>query len=707
MASVRTWGLLIIYDLTLWVVFWTWLVLSKFSSSGGLGGLWVLGGLRWICLYSLTLLHTDGKPQPALWRWVTVLCLLPPVFESGRKCVISGSTSDPHGPIPEPSIALLSLFSSSVACLAWEAVFPEGETRKESKSRVMLMRVVKYCRPDAFHLTAAFSFLIFGVISDTFIPYCQGKVIDMLRDQHQHHDSFSYAIGGLALVSLGSSLFSGLRGGMFMVSLCRLNLRMKHILFHNLLLQDIPFFEENKPGGLSSRLASDVDKMGRSVALNANVLVRSMVKTGLMLVLMLGLSWELTLLTCVEMPLLALLQNTYNTYGQDLKSQIQDCQAQTKELASQAIRAVRTVRSFRAEEKELQRYIKALDQIFMVQKRKGIFSAVHLLARRLVTLGIKVAMLWQGRRLMSSGQLSIGSLITFVLYQKPMATNMKEILFGFGDMVNTLGVTAKVLQFLDRKPKQKEAGELAPAKLEGRLDFHNVTLFYPSRPDKPVLKSVTLELRPGKMTALVGPSGGGKTSCVSLLERFYEPQEGQVLLDGQPLHCYQHQYLHRKMTLVSQDPVLFSGSVRHNIEYGLHGCTPEKVIEAAKKANAHDFICDLKNGYDTDVGECGGKLSSGQKQCIAIARALVRDPQVLILDEATSNLDVNMQHAIQRVLVGSQGQTVLVVAHRLQTVEKADHIIFVEDGHVAEQGTHQQLMDKKGRYHRLKEELFT
>lgn len=657
-------------------------------------------------LYSLMLIHTDGKPQPALSRWVTVTCLLPPVFESGRKYSLSGSTSVHLGPIPEPSMVFLSLASSTVACLIWEKVFPDGQTNERSKKRVLLMRVVRYCRPDILHLTAAFSFLIFGVVSDTFIPYCQGKVIDMLREQHQKHDSFSYAIGGLALVSLGSSLFSGLRGGMFMCSLCRLNLRMKHMLFHNLLQQDIPFFEVNKPGSLSSRLASDVDKMGRSVALNANVLVRSVVKTVLMLVLMLGLSWELTLLTCLEMPLLAWLQNKYNTYGQDLKSQIQDCQAQTKEVASQVIEAVRTVRSFRAEEKELQRYNEALDQMFKLQKRKGIFSAVHLLARRLVTLGIKVAMLFQGRRLMSSGQLSIGSMITFVLYQKIMVTNMRELLFGFGEMVNTLGVTAKVLQFLDRKPNQKEAGELAPAKLQGRLAFHNVTLSYPSRPDKPALKSVTMELRPGKMTALVGPSGGGKSSCVSLLERFYEPQEGQVLLDGEPLHHYQHHYLHQKIALVSQDPVLFSGSVRHNIEYGLQGCSLEKVVEAAKKANAHDFICELENGYDTDAGETGGKLSSGQKQCIAIARALVRDPQVLILDEATSSLDVNMQHAMQGVLAGSKGQTVLVVAHRLQTVEKADHIIFIEDGAIVEQGTHQELMARQGRYHRLRERLF-
>uniref|UniRef100_A0A4W5Q195 Transporter associated with antigen processing, subunit type t, teleost specific n=1 Tax=Hucho hucho TaxID=62062 RepID=A0A4W5Q195_9TELE len=682
------------------------LCLRTFSSSGGLVGLWAFGALRWALHHSITLVLSDGKPQPVLRRWVAVLCLLPPVFESGRMVMVTASTADDLGLVPGPSMVVLALVSSTVACLAWELGFPDDggnqgkEKKKKQEARAQLMRVVRYCKPDALYLAAAFLFLSLAVICETFIPYYQGKVIDTLSGQYQHN-SLIYTIGGMGLVSLGSALCSGLRGGLFMCSLSRLNKRMRHMLFHNLIQQDIPFFEENKPGSLVSRLGYDVDKMGRSVALNSNVLVRSLVKTAGMLVLMLGLSWQLTLLTMVEMPLLTLLQTKYNTYNQ-----LQDCQAQIKELASQAIGAVRTVRSFRAEEKELDRYNQALERMYKVKEHKGIISAVHLLLRRMVTVGLKVAMLFLCRKLISAGQLSVGSVLAFVLFQKDMVTNMKQLVYVLGDMLCTVGAATKVFTFLDRKPDQKEAGELAPAKLQGKLAFHHVSFYYPSRPDTPALKAVSLELHPGKMTALVGPSGGGKSSCVSLLVRLYEPKEGQVLLDGQPLHCYQHQYLHQKMALVSQEPVLFSGSIRHNIEYGLVGCTLEQVKEAAKSANVHNFICTLEQGYDTDVGECGGQLSSGQKQCIAIARALVREPQVLILDEATSGMDINTQHAVQGVLAGSVGQTVLVVAHRLQTVEKADHIIFMEGGEVVEQGTHQELMASKGRYCRLKEELF-
>nr|XP_046223856.1 antigen peptide transporter 2 [Oncorhynchus gorbuscha] len=711
MAHLKTYGLVLLYDLVLWGALWTGLVLLEFSSSGGLVGLWAFGALRWALHHSITLVLSERKPQPVLRRWVAVLCLLPPVFESGRMVMVPASTADDLGLVPGPSMVVLALVSSTVACLAWELGFPDDvgnqgkEKKKKQEARAQLMRVVRYCKPDALYLAAAFLFLSLAVICETFIPYYQGKVIDTLSGQYQHN-SFMYAIGGMGLVSLGSALCSGLRGGLFMCSLSRLNKRMRHMLFHNLVQQDIPFFEENKPGSLVSRLGYDVDKMGRSVALNSNVLVRSLVKTAGMLFLMLGLSWQLTLLTIVEMPLLTLLQTKYNTYNQEFIKQLQDCQAQIKELASQAIGAVRTVRSFRAEEKELDRYNQALERMYKVQEHKGIISAIHLLLRRVVTVGLKVAMLFLCRRLISAGQLSIGSVLAFVLFQKDMVTNMKQLVYVFGDMLCTVGAAAKVFTFLDRKPDQKEAGELAPAKLQGKLAFHHVSFYYPSRQNTPALKAVSLELHPGKMTALVGPSGGGKSSCVSLLARLYEPKDGQVLLDGQPLHCYQHQYLHQKMALVSQEPVLFSGSIRHNIEYGLVGCTLEKVKGAAKSANIHDFICTLEQGYNTDVGECGGQLSSGQKQCIAIARALVREPQVLILDEATSGMDINTQHAVQGVLAGSVGLTVLVVAHRLQTVEKADHIIFMEGGEVVEQGTHQELMASKGRYRRLKEKLF-
>ncbi|KAJ0060303.1 hypothetical protein NL108_010118, partial [Boleophthalmus pectinirostris] len=483
---------------------------------------------------------------------------------------------------------------------------------------------------------------------DTFIPLYQGEVIDMLQVSMVEND-LGYAIAKLAVVSFGSAMFSGARGGLFMFSLARLNRRLKHLLFHRLLQQEIQFFEENNPGKLSSRLHSDVDRMGRTVALNANALVRSTVKTCLMLAVMVRLSWELTVLTVLEMPLLGLVQDKYTTLSTELKEQIQSHQAQISELVLQTVSGIETVRSYNAENVEIKRYNAALEQLRIVKRQYGIYSSAFTFIRRMVSFVIRILFFVLARRLILSDQLSIGNLVTFLLYQKPMSYNLREIMYGYGDTKSTVGVISTVFSYLDRKPKCQTAGDLAPEKLEGRIVFENVSFTYPSASSEKTaptaLKSVSMELRPGQMTALVGPSGSGKTTCVSLLKRLYEPQQGQILLDGQPLHKYELKYLHNKMAVVSQNPVLFCGSLKYNIEYGLKESNIEKVQETARKINAESFFSDLDDGYDTDVGESGGKLSEGLKQSVAILRALVRDPRVIILDEATSKLDIRAQHA--------------------------------------------------------------
>ncbi|XP_043110226.1 antigen peptide transporter 2 isoform X2 [Puntigrus tetrazona] len=590
-------------DLVIWACVWATLLWMRGEGSLDLRCLWTLRVISCVVLYSLSTILTDASFQPLLKRWIVLLSFLPPVFDS-MQTMLHGTVRG-FSPVPDPGMVFLSSATSTIIYIMWEMAFPHGASskgarnqKKEEEAKALLMRVIRYSRPDYLHLGAAFFFLSLAALFETFIPHCIGKIIDILSGKYQH-THFLWAIGLMALCSLGSSMFSGMRGGMFMCSLSRLNKRIRYMLFENLMKQEISFFEENKPGSLTSRLISDTDKMGRSVAMNVNVLLRSLVKTCGMLFFMLRLSWQLTLLTCIEMPLLAFIQNSYNNIYQKTAKELQDCDAETAELASSVIGSMRTVRSFKAEHQELQRYEHTLNRKLQVLRRKGIYSAIHLLIRRFVTVSLKVAMLFQGRNLISSGQLSSGSLLAFVFYQKDMVTNMKHLVYIYGDMLNTVGSAVKVFQLLDRKPQMREEGDLAPEKLEGRLTFEKVTFSYHSRPNEKALKSVTLTLSPGKLTALVGPSGGGKTSCVCLLQRFYEPKEGEVLLDGEPLHHYQHQYLHEKVAMVSQDPVLFSGSVRYNIEYGLKDCTLERVEEAARKANAHNFICNLEQGYDT------------------------------------------------------------------------------------------------------------
>uniref|UniRef100_A0A8C5AP71 Antigen peptide transporter 2-like n=1 Tax=Gadus morhua TaxID=8049 RepID=A0A8C5AP71_GADMO len=699
--ALPTYGFVLLLDIMFWLILFAELVLLQFPSCGGLPGLWTFAVLKIILINTWTV-YIDDKPTPVVKRFVTLVCLLLPVFESVRTLV--GFSTFNGRPVPTLGMIALAQISSIIACAFWEMDLTHGQKKKGGQnlgSTAVLKRVLKYFMPDRLYLMFAFFFLILGVACDAYIPLYQGRVIDMLRGQlYQTH--FLKNLGWLALFSLGSPLFAALRGGTFMWILSRLNQRVKGLLYSNLLQQEIQFFEDNKPGSLASRLHSDVDKMGKTVALNCNLLVRSTIKGVLMLQLMVRLSWQLTLLTVVEMGLLSLIQSQYSVYSKEMKEELQDCQAENNRLATQTLGNIRVVRSCGAEPYEAGVYGRALDQMRDLKTRMGLYSATFLVlrrVRRLLNVGIKVLILVQGRSLISSGQITVGDLLAFFLYQGPLSASIREFLYATGEFESTAGVIAKVLGYLDRTPNAKPAGRLAPEALAGGIRFQNVTFAYPSTPDKPVLKSLSLEVRPGKMTALVGPSGGGKTSCVSLLKRLYEPQDGQILLDGQPLHSYQHKYLHQKVTLVPQNPILFSGSLGSNIGYGLENCTLGMLKEAARRASADGFIESLEQKYDTDMGECGVKLGAGQRQCVAIARALVRTPRVIILDEATSSLDADVQHAVARQLRG-QGVTLLVVAHQLRTVEEADHIVFMEGGAIVEQGTHPELMASRGRYHR-------
>ncbi|XP_062894960.1 ABC-type oligopeptide transporter ABCB9-like, partial [Mobula hypostoma] len=285
---------------------------------------------------------------------------------------------------------------------------------------------------------------------------------------------------------------------------------------------------------------------------------------------------------------------------------------------------------------------------------------------------------------------------------KLCCVSLQALLHVYPHVKKAVGASEKVFEYMDRRSVMPPVGTLRPTKLKAHIEFKNVTFAYPRQPDLPVLKNVSFEVRSGEVTALVGASAAGKTTCVSLLQRFYQPQSGQILLDGIPIEEYEHKHYHRKVALVSQEPVLFARSVEENIAYGLEDVSAERVANAARDACAHQFVTALRDGYSTDAGEKGGQLSGGQKQRVAIARALIRDPQVLILDDATSCLDNETEHLVhQSVYSRAEGRAVLVIAHRPSTIERADRIVVLEGGKVVEEGTPQQLQEKGSSYHRL------
>nr|AHF27214.1 transporter-associated with antigen processing 2 [Oplegnathus fasciatus] len=678
------------------------------SVFGHLARLWVSAALRCLALTAVTLFSL-GDFKPLLIRFITAHSLLPAVFETGSKALYHEETQ--CGLLADIRCWLMCAGASLAAALFWEITIPDADDaaagkEKTQKARELFVRVLLLYKPYYHLLLGGLVFLSLAVICEMFIPFYTGRVIDILGSQYQPNEFIS-AVLFMGLFSLGSSVSAGCRGGLLLCAISAYTCRMKVKLFGALTKQEIGFFETIKTGEITSRLSKDTTLMGRTVCLNVNVLLRTFIKTLGMISLMMNLSWKLTFLVLMETPITGLIQNIYDTHWQRLSLAVQDSMALANEAANEVVSGIRVVRSFNTEKHEARRYDDRLMDTHTLKTRRDTVRAVYLLARRLTGLGMQVFMLYYGRLFIRSGQMTTGNLVSFILYQSDLGDNIRTLTYIFGDMLNSVGAAGKVFEYLDRKPQVSTEGQLKPDQLKGHVSFRRLNFAYPAYPNKTVLQDFSLELKSGQMTALVGPSGEGKSTCVSLLERFYEPQDGEILLDNEPLKSYDHRFLHKKIAVVNQEPVLFSGTIRDNIAYGLPDCSLDEIQEAARKANAHDFIKQLEKGYDTEVGEGGGQLSKSERQRIAIARALVRQPQVLILDEITSSLDTESENKVQQALASCPNQTLLVIAHRLKTIEKADQIVVIGDGRVQERGTHQELMDRKGNYYKLSEKLFT
>ncbi|XP_075574247.1 ABC-type oligopeptide transporter ABCB9 isoform X2 [Pelecanus crispus] len=530
--------------------------------------------------------------------------------------------------------------------------------KREEAAGPTIHKLLSYTKPDAFFLGIASFFLLMAALGETLLPYYTGLAIDGIVVQ-KSMDRFSTAVLVMSLLAIGSSFAAGIRGGVFTLIFARLNIRLRNRLFRSLVSQEMSFFDENRTGDIISRLTSDTTIVSDLVSQNINIFLRNVVKATGVIFFMFSLSWKLSLVTFMGFPIIMLVSDVYGKYYKKLSKDVQNALAKANNTAEETISAMKTVRSFANEEAEANVYWQKLQQVYKLNKREAMAYTYYV---------------W------SSG--SVGSV--------------------YSGLMQGVGAAEKVFEFIDRKPTMMNDGSLAPDHVDGKVEFRNVTFSYRTRSATQVLQNVSFTLHPGKVTALVGPSGSGKSSCVNILENFYPLQDGEVLLDGRPINMYDHKYLHSVISLVSQEPVLFARSIADNISYGLTSASFESVVQAAQKANAHTFITELQDGYHTEVGEKGAQLSGGQKQRVAIARALIRTPPILILDEATSALDAESEHAIQQAIYGDlQNHTVLVIAHRLSTVEKAHNIIVLDKGRVVQQGSHKELMEEGGLYSKL------
>ncbi len=550
--------------------------------------------------------------------------------------------------------------------------------------------------------------LLFLAISSAALlvyPHTIKKIIDEAiaqKDQSQLNFAALLAVGVFAIQSVTSAL----RYYFFTLAGEKTVKRLRDRLFGQILGQDITFFDQQKTGELIGRLSSDTAVLQNALSVNISMLVRALVQAlgGVLMLFM--TSAKLTVFILIIIPPLGFLAARFGKKVKSISKRAQDALAASSGVAEEGIGSVRTVKSFAQEAFEKDRYHSRLEASFALSKEKIKEVARFTNLVSLVGLTAVVFIVWYGGTLVIKGEMSVGTLTSFLLYVITVGFSVGMLGSLYTDFMSAFGASGRIFELLEKETENLDKGN--PQIKEGNIEFKDVHFSYPARPQFPILQGVSFSIAPHETVAVVGPSGAGKSTLVQLMMRFYEASAGDITFDHESSKSYSLKGLRRSIGLVSQEPVLVSESLFENIRYGKPESTMEEVIDAAKKAFAHDFITSFPDGYNTLVGERGVQLSGGQKQRVAIARALLKNPKILILDEATSSLDAESEHLVQKALEDQIGKrATLIIAHRLSTVKRADKILVLENGKVVQTGTHNELFKQEnGLYHKLVERQF-
>ncbi|RVE61733.1 hypothetical protein OJAV_G00176070 [Oryzias javanicus] len=539
----------------------------------------------------------------------------------------------------------------------------------------------EFVKPQLFALICAVVLAFGAAILNIQIPLMLGDLVNVVaRFLRDNTGNYVGEITAPALKLLGLYGIQGLLTSGYIILLSRVGERvaadMRKTLFASLLRQDVAFFDANKTGQLVNRLTADIQEFKSSFKLVISQGLRSATQT-------IGCFVSLYIIS----------PQTHR-----LDEQV----AKATGVADEALGNVRTVKAFAMEERELQLYAYEVDKSCEMNENLGtgiaVFQGLSNVALNCIVLGT----IFAGGTLISNSELSPGDLMSFLVASQTVQRSLASISILFGQVVRGISSGARVFEYLSLQPSIPlcGGGRIPHHSLMGRVDFMNISFSYPTRPGHEVLNKFNLTLPPCKTIAIVGESGGGKSTVAALLERFYDPSSGVIMLDGLDIRTLDLSWLRGQVIgFINQEPVLFGSSIMENIRFGKPEATDAEVIEASKQANAYGFVTSFPDGFNTLVGERGVTLSGGQKQRIAIARALIKNPSILILDEATSALDAESERVVQEALDrATRGRTVLIIAHRLSTIQRADLICVMSNGRIVEAGTHLELLSKGGIY---------
>ena len=586
--------------------------------------------------------------------------------------------------------------------------YATDEDREKSKRIGALRELAPFMAPYRWLAFFAAIALVLTASVSLVLPIAVRRVVDNFNtaDAELLDSYFMAAIGVAGLLAVGTALRYMLvtKLGESVVA------DIRKAVFDRVIGMSPAFYERIMTGEVLSRITTDTTLILSVIGSSISVALRNVLIFAGGLVLMLWTSAKLTGLVLLIVPLVIVPILVLGRRLRVISRENQDKIAESSGNASEALLAVQTVQAFTHEAQSRKSFADVTDEsLASAYKRITTRAMMTMIVIFLIFSGV-VGVLWIGANDVRSDVMSAGALIQFVIYAVMVAGSVAALSEIWSELQRAAGATERLVELLQLEDRVQDPAvtQPLPKPARGQIDFAGVSFNYPARPEIPALKDVTLSIKPGETVAFVGPSGAGKTTIIQMLQRFYDPQAGEIRIDDVALTQMERADFRSELALVPQDPVIFATTARENIRFGRPAASDAEVEAAAKAAAAYDFITALPDGFDSYVGERGVMLSGGQKQRIAIARAILRDAPILLLDEATSALDAESERLVQQAVDGlSQDRTTLIVAHRLATVKKADRIIVLDAGEVVAQGTHAELVAQGGLYAKLARLQFT
>ncbi|XP_057265576.1 antigen peptide transporter 1-like [Pezoporus wallicus] len=550
-------------------------------------------------------------------------------------------------------------------------------------------RFLELFRPEQRRCTIVAGLMVASVLAEVTVPYFIGHVSDWVASE----DKLA-TIVSIVLLGVTSAVTEFTCDATYVGTLSRVFGHLHARAFAAILHRDLLALQALGAGAVTSRVTGDVDATHEAVADALLLLLWEVARAMLLLLPMAWVAPVLAITTLLAVPVLLLVAQAMGSVQQGLSQRVQEALAGATGVAMETFEAMGTVRGFAFEAGAVQRYQERLQRVQRLEATQALTYAATGWISGFLALALKLGLLYYGGQMVAAGTISTGDLVTFLMYQMQFTSSIEVLLNYYPSLTKAVGSSEKVLEFLDEEEQRTPEGTLEP-KVRGHLKLEDVWFSYPEQ-QEPVLKGVSLELLPGQVLAVVGAPGVGKSTLVSLVLGLHQPHRGRVLLDGHPLPAYRHRHLRQQVAVVPQEPLLSSRSLHANISYGAGGRSRAQVTAAARRAGADPFIRRLPHGYDTEVGDLGTQLSGGQRQAVAIARALLRDPCVLVLDEPTSALDAKTSAQVEQEVL-SAGRSVLLVTGRAALALRAQRVAVLAGGRLRELRNPRELLRPENR----------